>query len=96
MEHRALETWRAAADQAGSGRVLGERLAVVMALAGLLALATAVMVGWQVRSRERKVRLRLGLDGPGPQGPGPGPLSASGSAERPPSGGPSAGPGAPT
>jgi hypothetical protein len=81
MEWRAWEAWRAAAGQEGAGRVLAERLALVMALVGLLALLTAGAAAWQVRRRERRHSLHLsGRPGPG----------------SPPSGGPSAGPGAPT
>jgi len=82
MEWRALETRRAALTQAGADRVLGERLALVMALVGLLALLTAGVVGWQGRRRERRHSLHLGggdAGGGGLSGPGPG---------NPPSGGP--------
>jgi len=81
MAWRALEAWRAAAGQSGAGRVLAERLALVMALVGLLALLTAGAVAWQLRHRDRRRSLHLS----GPREPG-----------SPPSGGPSAGPGAPT
>jgi hypothetical protein len=77
MEWRALETRRAALRQAGADRVLGERLSLVMALVGLLALLTAGVVAWQLRRRERRHSLRL--RDPDVSGPGPG---------TPPSGGP--------
>jgi hypothetical protein len=77
MEWRALETRRAALERTGADRVLGERLALVMALIGILALGTAAVVAWQLRRRERRHSLHLG--GPGVSGPGPG---------NPPSGGP--------
>jgi hypothetical protein len=82
MEWRALETRRAALTQAGADRVLGERLALVMALVGLLALLTAGVVAWQARRRERRHSLHLGgveSSGGDVSGPGPG---------NPPSGGP--------
>jgi hypothetical protein len=77
MEWRAFETRSAALTQAGADRVLGERLALVMALVGLLAILTAGVVAWQARRRERPHSLHLG--GGGLSGPGPG---------NPPSGGP--------
>ena len=73
MGWRALETRRAALERTGADRVLGERLALVMALVALLALLTAVVVAWQMRRRERRHTLDLS------SGPGPG---------SPPSGGP--------
>lgn len=86
MGWRALEAWRAARALSGADRVLGERLAVVMALVGLLALLTAVAAAWSARPRERRHSLHLSGGPPsGPPGPG-----------NPPSGGPSAGPGART
>lgn len=82
MEWRALETRRAALQQAGADRVLGERLALVMALVGLLALLTAAVVAWQSRRRERRHSLHLdGADASGGKVSGPGPGT-------PPSGGP--------
>ena len=77
MEWRAWETRRTSLALTGADRVLGERLAVVMALVGLLALLTAGVVAWQLRRRERRHSLRLG--GPGVSDRGPG---------HPPSGGP--------
>jgi len=85
MAWRALETRSAALRQSGADRVLGERLSLVMALVAVLAILTAGVVAWQMRRRERRHSLHLG--GPGVSDPGPG---------SPPSGGPSAGPGAPT
>jgi membrane protein implicated in regulation of membrane protease activity len=82
MVWRALETRSAALTQAGADRVLGERLALVMALVGLLALLTAAVVAWQSRRRERRHSLHLGGADAGRgdvSGPGPG---------TPPSGGP--------
>ena len=70
MAWRALETRTAALRQSGADRVLGERLALVMALVGLLAILTAGVVAWQMRRRERRHSLHLG--GPGVSGPGPG------------------------
>ena len=77
MVWRALETRSAALTQAGADRVLGERLALVMALVGLLALLTAAVVAWQARRRERRHSLHLGgadarrgdVSGPGPGTP---------------------------
>ena len=86
MGWRALEAWRAAGALAGADRVLAERLALVMALVGLLAVLTAAAAAWSSRRRERRHSLHL-PDGPASGRPGPG---------SPPSGGPSAGPGAPT
>jgi hypothetical protein len=77
MGWRAIETRSAALRQSGADRVLGERLSLVMALVGLLAILTAGVVAWQMRRRER--RHSLHLDGKGISGPGPG---------TPPSGGP--------
>lgn len=91
MAWRALETRRAALAQTGADRVLGERLSLVMALVGLLAVGTAAVVAWQLRRRERRHSLHLG----GPGGGGPPGISGPGSGS-PPSGGPSAGPEAPT
>jgi heme/copper-type cytochrome/quinol oxidase subunit 2 len=71
MAWRAWETRRSALAQAGADRVLGERLALVMALVGLLAIGTAVVVAWQMRRRERRHSLRLDV-GPGVSGPRPG------------------------
>ena len=102
MAWRALEAWRAAAGQSGSGRVLAERLAAVVALVGLLAILTAATVAWQMRPGRARARpmLRLGeAGGAGPEtpaAPGPDGVSDRRPAARPPSGGPSAGPGAPT
>jgi hypothetical protein len=82
MAWRALETRSTALTQAGADRVLGERLALVMALVGLLAILTAGVVAWQARLRERHHSLHLGgveAGGGGLSGPGPG---------NPPSGGP--------
>lgn len=78
MAWRAVETRRVALTQAGADRVLGERLALVMALVAVLAVGTAAVVAWQLRRRERRHSLRLGV-GPGVNGPGSG---------SPPSGGP--------
>ena len=77
MGWRAWETRLAALQQTGASRVLGERLALALALLALLALLTAGGVAWQLRRRER--RHSLHLDGKGISGPGPG---------TPPSGGP--------
>jgi hypothetical protein len=71
MAWRALETRRAALAQVGADRVLGERLALVMALVALLAVGTAGVVAWQLRRRERRHSLHLGV-GPGVSGPGSG------------------------
>jgi uncharacterized iron-regulated membrane protein len=80
MVWRALETRSAALTQAGADRVLGERLALVMALVGMLAILTAGVVAWQARRRERRHSLHLGgADARPVSGPGPG---------TPPSGGP--------
>jgi hypothetical protein len=87
MAWRALLAWRAAAAQSGADRVLAERLALVMALIALLAVLTAAVVAWQLRPRERRHSLHLSDLPPTGGRPGPG---------NPPSGGPSAGPGAPT
>ena len=78
MAWRALETRRSALGMTGAERVLGERLALVMALVAVLALLTAGAVAWQTRRRERRPSLRLPETGP-TSGPGPG---------SPPSGGP--------
>jgi hypothetical protein len=77
MAWRALESWRAAARQAGADRVLGERLSLVMALVAVLALLTAAAAAWQLRPRERRRSLHLPGGPEGPTGPG-----------APPSGGP--------
>lgn len=69
MEWRALETRRASLALSGADRVLGERLALVMALVGLLAILTAGVVAWQMRRRERRHTLHLGPTGPGPRAP---------------------------
>ena len=80
MAWRALETRSAALRQSGADRVLGERLSLVMALVGVLAILTAGVVAWQMRRRERRHSLHLGRPGsPAVSGPGPG---------TPPSGGP--------
>ena len=59
MGWRAWETRRAALTQTGAERVLGERLALVMGLVGLLALLIAIVVAWQLRRRERRHSLHL-------------------------------------
>jgi hypothetical protein len=80
MGWRALETWRAARAAPGpGGSLLGERIALVMALVALLAILTAVAALLQLRPRER--RHSLHLPGGPPTGGPPGPGS-------PPSGGP--------
>ena len=72
MGWRAWETRREALAQAGAARVLGERLALVMALLGLLALLTAGAVAWQLRRRERRHSLHLpGSTRPAPPIDGP-------------------------
>jgi hypothetical protein len=71
MAWRAIETRRAALGLTGAERVLGERLALVMALVSLLALLTAGGVAWQARRRERRPSLRLPGTAP-TSGPGPG------------------------
>ncbi len=77
MAWRAWETRRASIALTGADRVLGERLALVMALVSLLALLTAGVVAWQLRRRERRHSLHLGDPGVSDRGPG-----------HPPSGGP--------
>jgi hypothetical protein len=67
MAWRAWETRRAALAQTGAARVLGERLALVMALVAALALLTAAVVTWQLRRRERRHSLHL----PGTRAPPP-------------------------
>ncbi len=59
MAWRAWEARRAALAQSGPARVLGERLALVMALVALLAVLTAGAVAWQMRRRERRHSLHL-------------------------------------
>jgi hypothetical protein len=59
MGWRAWETRQAALTLTGAERVLGERLAIVMALVGLLALLIAIVVTWQLRGRERRHSLHL-------------------------------------
>jgi hypothetical protein len=59
MGWRAWETRQAALTLTGAERVLGERLALVMGLLGLLALLIAILVTWQLRSRERRHSLHL-------------------------------------
>jgi hypothetical protein len=59
MAWRAWETRQAALAQTGASRVLGERLALVMALVAALALLTAGVVTWQLRRRERRHSLHL-------------------------------------
>ncbi len=82
MAWRAVETRRSALGLTGAERVLGERLALVMALVALLALLTAGAVAWQTRRRERRPSLQLsGTDPGGPDVSGRGPGN-------PPSGGP--------
>jgi hypothetical protein len=71
MAWRAWETRQAALGQAGASRVLGERLALVMALVALLALLTAGVVAWQVRGRERRHSLHLPARPPAPPSDGP-------------------------
>ena len=66
MAWRAWETRQAALGQTGAARVLGERLALVMALVSLLALLTAGVVTWQLRRRERRHSLHLPEPGTGP------------------------------
>jgi hypothetical protein len=65
MAWRAWETRRAALSLIGADRVLGERLALVMALVALLAVLTAIALAWQMRRRERRHSLRLSSPGPG-------------------------------
>lgn len=79
MAWRALETRSAALRQSGADRVLGERLSLVMALVGVLAILTAGVVAWQMRRRERRHSLHLQGAGKPATDPGPG---------TPPSGGP--------
>jgi purine-cytosine permease-like protein len=67
MGWRAWETRQAAQTLTGAERVLGERLALVMGLVGLLALLIAILVTWQLRSRERRHSLHL----PAPTPPAP-------------------------
>jgi len=72
MGWRAWETHRDALARNGAARVLGERLALVMALLGLLALLTAGAVAWQLRRRERRHSLHLpGSSPPAPPSDGP-------------------------
>jgi hypothetical protein len=72
MGWRAWETRRAALGQSGASRVLGERLALAMALLGLLALLTAIVVAWQLRRRERRHSLHLSEPrSPAPPSDGP-------------------------
>jgi len=62
--------WRA--WETGAARVLGDRLALVMALVALLALLTAGVVTWQLRRRERRHSLHLpGATPPAPPSDGP-------------------------
>jgi cytochrome oxidase assembly protein ShyY1 len=67
MGWRAWETRQAAQTLTGAERVLGERLALVMGLVGLLALLIAILVTWQMRSRQRRHSLHL----PAPTPPAP-------------------------
>jgi len=72
MGWRAWETRLAALQQTGASRVLGERLALAMALLALLALLTAGGVAWQLRRRERRHSLHLpGASPPAPPSGGP-------------------------
>jgi hypothetical protein len=65
MAWRAVEAWQAARGQAEPGAVLAERLALVMALVGVLSLLTAGVALLQLRRKERRHSLHL-------RGPGPG------------------------
>jgi len=72
MGWRAWETRRAALTLSGAERVLGERLALVMGLVGLLALLIAIVVAWQLRRRERRHSLHLSEPrSPAPPSDGP-------------------------
>ena len=72
MGWRAWRTHQEALAQTGAARVLGERLALVMALLGLLALLIAGAVAWQLRRRERRHSLHLpGSSPPAPPSDGP-------------------------
>ena len=59
MEWRAVETWRAARAPGAGSPVLGDRLALVMALVGLLAILTAGAALLQLRPKERRHSLHL-------------------------------------
>jgi uncharacterized iron-regulated membrane protein len=72
MGWRAWRTHQEALAQTGAARVLGERLALVIALLGLLALLIAGAVAWQLRRRERRHGLHLpGASPPAPPSDGP-------------------------
>jgi hypothetical protein len=71
MAWRAWDARRAAQAQTGADRVLGERLALVMALVALLAVLTAGLVAWQMRRRERRHSLHLPARPPAPPSDGP-------------------------
>ncbi|HVP66157.1 MAG TPA: hypothetical protein VMT17_02725 [Anaeromyxobacteraceae bacterium] len=75
---RGCEARRTATDLAGPGRLLAERVGMVEALVGALALATAAAAIFSLRPRKRRHSLHLG----GPRPPG-GPMPPP-----PPSGGP--------
>jgi len=81
MLWRALEARAAGAGLGGPSRVLGERLALVQALVGLLALLTALATLLSLRERRRRHTLRLGAPAEGGRPDGP-------PTPRPPSGTP--------
>jgi len=69
---RAWETHQAALTLTGAERVLGERLAMAMALLCLFAFLIAGAVAWQLRGRERRHSLHLPASTrPAPRSDGP-------------------------
>jgi hypothetical protein len=74
MLWRAWEARLASRALAGTARLLPERIALVEALVGLLALLTGVAALLQLRRRERRHSLHLrGEAGPPPPRDAPGP-----------------------
>jgi hypothetical protein len=70
MLWRAVEAWRASAALDGAASALQQRVALVEALIGVLALLTAGGAALSLRKRRRRASLQLGrpADGEGHQG----------------------------